>query len=501
MADHSKLRSDYLLLRRPHFHLRGNALFFMASKEPSRLLSEPETKFWNLIERPLSVEAVQEECRECTDALIREFVRSEFCELVEPAFPNARRRVLVIEPHADDAALSIGGVMWLKRLECAFVVATMANRSNYTVYHDLGRDYFDIEEITEIRRRESELFARMIGGEHVSVGLTDAPLRYRDIHWTLDFFLRHRMSISVGTSRIAGQQERTRWTEAVLRLLAEIPSAEVWIPLGGPHTDHMLTVDACYSAFLSNPSLIVGRVLRLYQDVPYLARYSRYMNDALEALRNAGAVLQRDLIPINEAFNQKLRLTSVYASQNIPAMREAIETSARAYESEASQAEILWTLRELPHSIDASAIMPVAISEQEREGAVAAWVSKNKEAEHVRVLLLMPTGRWAADLELLCGAFPRARFEVYVADAAAAEVEDVLSDRVGVRKLARGALAWILLSLRFAAATKSVPTLFHVGDRRLREARLLSRLWPASDTLVVASMNWVVRALRARRES
>jgi LmbE family N-acetylglucosaminyl deacetylase len=499
LDDDATLRSDLLLVRRPHFHLRRNALFFMASERPCRLLSETEAKVWNLMQQPLSVETVREACRECTDALIREFLRNQFCELVEPTFPSARRQVLVIEPHPDDAALSVGGIMWLQRLKCEFVIATMASRSNHTLYYGQGRDYFDIGEVIEIRRRESELVARMIGGTHVSVGLTDAALRYRDTHWTLDYFLRHRMSIKAGISRIPDDQERKRWSEAVLRLLAEIPSAEVWIPLGGPHVDHILTVDACLEAFLSNPSLVVGRVLRVYQDIPYLARFPRYMNDALEALRRAGAVLERELIPINVTYEQKLRLTSVYASQDIRDMRGAIEAGALAYGSAVGYAEVLWTLRGLPHRIDPSAIRTVETAEQAPE-EVSAWLSKNKEAKYVRVLLLVPTGRWAADLELLCGAFPRARFVLYVAGTAAAEVGDALSDRVEVRKVLTGTLDWILLILWFAAAMKTLPTLFHVGDRRLREARLLSRLWLRGDTLVVGSMDRLVSALRGRRD-
>jgi LmbE family N-acetylglucosaminyl deacetylase len=498
LDDEPKLRSDCLLVRRPHFHLLGNELFFMAAKEPCRLLSEAEIRLWDLIPQAQSVDAIRQVSPEDTDSLIHEFLRSDFCELIEPIRPSGRRRVLVIEPHADDAALSIGGVMWLRRLESHFVVATMASRSNHTLYHELDQDYFDIEEVSEIRRRESELFARMIGGEHLSVGLTDAALRYRDTDWTPDFIRRHRMSIRAATSRIAGDGEGKRWTDAVRRLLTDIPSEEVWIPLGGPHADHMLTIDACCKVFQSDPSLVAGRIWRVYQDVPYFSRYSRCMNEAIEAWRAAGVIMERELIPID--FDQKLRLTSVYASQDIVAMREDIETSARAYGPAAGHAEILWTLRRLPGDFQPSAIMSTKMAQSDRQEAVAKWAINNQEAKAVRVLLLTPTGRWAGDLEMLCGAFPRARFEVYVALAAVAEVSDTSSDRVEMRKVAGGTLSWILLSLRFALAIKASPTVFFTGDRRLRAARWLSRLWLASDTVVVASMDSLVNALPSGAE-
>jgi LmbE family N-acetylglucosaminyl deacetylase len=499
--DHSnlELRSDYLLVRRPHFHLQDHTLFFMASKQPLRRLSEAELDLWNLMQQPLSVQTARQTCPGCTDDLICNFLESEFCEVVEPAFPSGRQRVLVIEPHADDAALSVGGLMWLRRHECAFVVATMASRSNHTLYHDLGLEYFDIEKVTEIRRLESELFARMIGGDHVSVGLTDAALRYCDTEWTLDYFLPRRIAIRIGISRIPDDQERKRWSESVQRLLADIPSAEVWIPLGGPHTDHMLTVDACLRVFVANPDLIVGRVLRIYQDVPYLARFPLYMNNAIEALRRVGVVLEREILPISDAYDQKLRLTSLYASQNILAMRGAIEGGALAYGPAVGYAEALWTLRALPQRIDSSVIGSVAIPNHERANVVK-WVSQNKDTECVRVLLLMPTGRWRADLDRLCNAFPKARFKIYYADSAAAEVADAWSDRAEARNVGAGMLGWVFLGLRFAAAMKPLPTLFYVGERRLREARVLSKLWLGSDTLVVASMDWVTSVLHAQRD-
>jgi hypothetical protein len=222
------------------------------------------------------------------------------------------------------------------------------------------------------------------------------------------------------------------------------------------------------------------------------------MDSALEALRNSGAVLEEELVRIDSACDQKRRLASIYDSQDIEEMRADTEAS-ELMRGSAGRSELLWTLKALPEQIDPSGIVSSAIARQEQEEAVAAWLSKNKEAKHLRVLLSMPTGQWATDLEALCVAFPRAKFEVYVAPAAEAEVGDVPSDRVGVRKVASGALAWLLLSLQFSVMMKSLPTLFHAGHRRLRQARILSRLWPGSDTLIVASMDPLVRALQARR--
>jgi LmbE family N-acetylglucosaminyl deacetylase len=480
--------TDSLLVPRPHYEVRGGALCFLADPEPVDRLSPSESELWELLRQPVTAGAVRQRLGAGADQLMSKFLSAGYCELVEAGFPAARCRVLVIEPHADDAVLSVGGTMWLRRHECAFVIATMASRSNHTRFRDLG-GALDIAGTSELRRRESELAARMLGGEHVSAGLTDTALRYHDTEWTDDFYLRHRVAIQASTARVADDDERARWIEAVRQLLLREPAAEVWMPLGGPHTDHMLTADACFAAIAAQPSLGDGRVLRVYQEYPYAARNPRHMSAALSALSDAGAVLEEERVAITPVRDYKRRLASVYVSQNIDEMYGVPGID---------QTERLWRVRELPRRVDSSGLVSQAIARAPAPDAIGGWLARNRDARRVRVLLSAPTGHWARDLKLLSTAFPRARFEVYVAAAAAAEVADVPSDRVDMRTLAGGTLAWVLGALRLGVA-RPAPTLFHAGERRERQARLLSRLWLASDTLVIATMDHLASALRAAR--
>jgi LmbE family N-acetylglucosaminyl deacetylase len=485
-----------MVLRRPHFQLKAGVLYFMASRRPFRVLYEAELKLWSAIEAPTSMGMLRERFPKYADAVIGNFWRSELCDIAEQNFPAGRRRVLVIEPHADDAALSIGGTMWQRRRECEFIVATLASRSNYTSYFDLARDYFDVAQVTEIRRRESELFARMLGGRSLAAGLTDIALRYRDTDWSLDYFRRHRTSILTATSRSADGAIQIRWKDAVRRLLAETRFDEVWIPLGGPHSDHQLTTDACIAGFVSDPTLIAGRALRLYQDVPYASRRPEFTGNALAALERAGVrATGPEIVDVNRVFEQKLRLISVYASQfKVSALRADIEASAKSHGRGNFCAEQLWTIKAMPDQLAQFGIGAAAINERKQESAVAAWLARNRDAARVRVLLLAPTGQWARDLELLRHAFPRTRLDILYSSAAAAEVVDAAVDGVELHEVGAGARAWGMKCLRLAA-NKPMPTLFHTGERRLRSAALLSKTWALSDTLVVASMNPVVRAL------
>jgi LmbE family N-acetylglucosaminyl deacetylase len=400
------------------------------------------------------------------------------------AAADTRRRILVIEPHADDAVFSVGGTMWLRRQQCKFVIATMASRSNHTRHWAVGRG-FDIETVSEMRRRESQRVAALLGGEHLSVGMTDAALRYRDDNWTPDFLRRHRLSIDASTSRVADDAERRRWTDAVLQLLSQEQSAEVWFPLGARHTDHMLAADACFAALGAQPALVQDRVVRLYEELPYATRYPGHVQAALAALRRAGAILEQEVVPVAQVRDEKHRLAALYESQDVDEMWGSVRLE---------QSESLWRVRELPRQVEGRGIVSQGITAAAASGAVA-WIARNRDAPRLRVLLTAPSGCWERDVRLLTSAFARARFEVHVASGASAEVSESAAARVRVHTVAGGTLAWVIESLRLCFAPPAA-TLFHADERRGPQAQLLSRLWLGSDALVVTSMDQFASALR-----
>ena len=488
---------ETVVVPRPHFSLRGSQIFFLASKRPYCELSSAEIGVWKAVDSEPTLASLRERFAG-VDATVAEFNRRGLCELVETPFPAGRRRILVIEPHADDAALSLAGTMWLRRRECEFTVATVASRSNYTSYYDLARDFFDVEHVSRLRSDESELFARMLGGRHIDLGRTDAALRYRESPWSLDYFRGNRVAISAATSRIAEHEERAGATLAIQALLAATPCEEVWIPLGAPHADHLLTTQACLAALVATPSLVAGRVVKVYQDVPYAARTPHFSGEMLEAFAQAGVLLEAETVPIADAWEQKLRLVSIYASQfKIESMRDDIAASALRPGSGDVPIERLWAVRGMPDKIVDGGLAPESRQRHEQERMAGAWLKKHGKARRVRILLLLPTGRWAHDLARLRAAMPDARFEVIAASAASAEVAECMSPGVDVREVAGGMRAWTQLALQLAVA-KPMPTVFHAGEKRLTHAGWMARLWPLSDTLVVGSMDRLMRALDRR---
>jgi hypothetical protein len=347
--------------------------------------------------------------------------------------------------------------------------------------------------VAALRPAESQLFANAVRGRHIDVARTDAAVRDRDTPWTVDYFHRNRMAIAAATARTPDEKERTGWIEVVTTLLSESAWDEIWMPLGAPHADHQLAVNACIAACVESPSLVAGRILKLYQDVPYAVRTPQFTAQMLAALDRAGVALEPESVPIGGVFEQKLRLVSLYASQfKIGPMREDIEASAR---SDEALVERLWTVRALPVQLHVDEIRVLSDDEEAQQRNSERWLAKNGGATRVRILLLVPTGRWKTDLSQLRQAFPRAKFDVYATPAALEEVSETPSDSLVVTKVDGGARAWAMLALRLVVS-KRMPTLFHAGQGRIAIAKWLSVMWPLSDTLVVPSMNPVMRAIR-----
>jgi len=316
--------------------------------------------------------------------------------------------------------------------------------------------------------------------------MTDAALRYHDAEWTADFYGRHQMSISASISRTADDAELRRWVDVLQRLVTEQQPAEVWFPLGGPHADHMLAADACLAVLAADPSLMRDRIMRIYQEVPYAVRFPAHMSAALAAVRGSGAGLDEEITMIAPVLAEKRRVASVYDSQDMEEL----------FADGGDRPEVSWRVRDPPRRVPTAGAVSSAIAAvAPAVRAIVTWVARNRDAKLVRVLLMTASGRWQADMNLLERAFPQARFAVFAASAAAAEVVEASSDRVLARTVAGGSWSWLLESLRLCLS-RPAPTLVYATARRVLHARLLARLWFGSDALVIDSMDSLARALR-----
>src|SRR5262245_24825393 len=92
---------------------------------------------------------------------------------------RSERRILVIEPHHDDAVLSAGGQLLQRRGIDRLEILTIFERSMHTGDWDVGRPTFDVDGTTRRRVEESRDVALHLGAEWRGLGMMEASLRFR----------------------------------------------------------------------------------------------------------------------------------------------------------------------------------------------------------------------------------------------------------------------------------------------------------------------------------
>jgi LmbE family N-acetylglucosaminyl deacetylase len=490
-----ELRDELIPYRRPHFELRGDAVFFVVSTRPAAVLDAQDQELWRRIDGKASVGALRRAVPDAGNRL-RRFHSSQLCELADAHFPTGRRRVLVIEPHMDDAVLSVGGSMWAMRNECEFIVATIAGSSNYTSYFDLDRDFFDVSRVTSLRKAESALAMRLVGGRHLALDLPEAPLRFHDGRWTLDWYRRHRKQVEAFIMHAATDSEIETWADAIAGLASETNADETWMPLGvGSHTDHELARNAVLRA-VSRGDARLSAPIFFYQEVPYAAQFPGHTGDIVNAIEIAGGRLEARSADVTESFDAKLRLVSIYGSQFKPHFMAARveEAARRASGSGNALHELRFQLTALPGAVDPLAAYSGRDDVEPVITSLRPWHAKHRDAARIRILTPVPLSRWKDDLTLVLEAFPRATIEVHVSEEYADEAGALVSPRIEVRVVAGREGAWLR---RLAGAmARPMPTILLTGERLRPLTPVANRMLPGSDVVAATRMNHFVLALR-----
>jgi LmbE family N-acetylglucosaminyl deacetylase len=480
-----------VVLPRPHFVLADDQLFFLDSRRPFARLSKLEAAIWTALEARPTIRDLRTRYPSEADSVLRRFAELRLCEIARTDYPRHRRRILVLEPHSDDAVLSVGGTMWLRRHECQFILVTIAGRSNFTSYFELDRDYFDVGQVSAMRRAEGELLASLLGGEYHALDQLDATLRYRHGDWSLDWYRRHKRCVSAFVEHHSGPAELRRWIAAVRGAVLEAAAEEIWFPLGGLHTDHQLTRDAVLTLLRDEPALFEGREIRIYRDVPYAGQSPEFV---VNALSRAGAVLTPETVPITSVFSEKLHLISLYASQfKLDAIRQGVEKSAQMAADDGGLAERLWKMPVRPTDIAVDSLRYDEPSVRRATAALLPWVARHRDAKRIRLLLVAPAGRWKEDMSHLLQVFPSAHLDVFVASEAEAKAFE--SPRIRVTRVGMSRARWALLAMRLAVGYP-VPTILLTDRHRWRIGRCVAAFWFLCDAIVVPRMSDVVSALR-----
>lgn len=489
---------DQVPLRRPHFELRDGSLFFLRSARPFLALDAADAELWCLLDGARSVGALAQRVPSAEERL-RALWASGVLELAPPCDGPPRRRALVLEPHMDDAALGLGGLMWARRRAWAFEVVTLAGRSNFTSYYHSDLDYFDPSTVSELRRAESALAMRLLGGRHRTLGLPEAPLRCHPGDWSRAWYRDHAKVVDAFVGHAAPEREVEEWSGAIARLLASSDAEQIWLPLGvGSHVDHELARDACLRALARCPEVVARASVHLYQDVPYAVDFPDHTARIVAGLVGGGAELDRHAEDISESLEHKQRLVSIYGSQFkasyvAPLVRDA---SRLASPSGTGHAELTFRMARPPGRLDASSLYSGAARVRRIAERMSAWYQRNRSGAHILLLSAVPMPRWHDDVDALLSCFPEASLEIHVRPDHLAEPVEIAPERVTLRPVLGARRAWVGRLARLALA-RPTPVLLVTGRGPERWLPLARAAFRPSDLFATVTMNDLVLALRA----
>lgn len=484
-----KFDATTIIARRPHYRLVENELYFMASKNPLLSFKNAEIKVWNLLANEISYsELVAKDDPEILDAA-QGFVAEGFCDaFTEHNHGDDRRKILVIEPHSDDAALSIGATMWKRRHDTEFTLFTLGSTSNYTSYFSSTYGPLAVNEITTLRNHENKIYMRHLNGIHVPADEKEATLRYHDGDWTHDFLENHRVSVSAFNNHFGTSNERKNWAERIYEFVSRNPADEIWIPMGvGHHSDHGITRDASLDALSRIEFDNDATELFFYQDVPYDNQFTDHKHEIIKQLEADKAVIEHKPVEISSQFSEKLRLLNIFASQfKLKSIQQAVEKSAKPEYADGLY-EHFWKITKLPISINPDHMFCGANYITSIKRNVQNWFSRSHGSKNIRLLLLMPSGQWKRHMGSLLSKFPDTNFEVIASPSSKAEITEYQHERLKYRIIDAGGKSWgkLMIKLLF---TSGKPTIFIAGDKRYSVAGKLTKIWPHHDTIVTRTM-------------
>jgi hypothetical protein len=336
-----------------------------------------------------------------------------------------------------------------------------------------------------MRAAEGELFVSHMGGTYTCAGLSEATLRYDDSDWSLAFFEENEVAIANSNNRRPEGAVLDQWVAWLMAFISNRPFDEIWIPLGaGTHSDHDLARNAALIALMR---LKPKATVRIYQDVPYGSEYKEHVERILGKLLENGARLTPWFQDVGDAFDTKLSLLSIFASQfKVSAVQGGVERSAGG-----DRTEHLWAVDLLPLEVPSRDIWIGAPEAAAAAARIPNFLSGASHAGRLAIFAFNASGRWANDLKLFETKFPKARFVIYAGPKVIAEFEAVSHPRTEVRRLDGRRSSWVKAALRESATGHRV---IIAGDA-IEKARSMSRIWPFGRNMIVAAMDHLSQAL------
>jgi LmbE family N-acetylglucosaminyl deacetylase len=228
---------------------------------------------------------------------------------------SATSSIIVMAPHPDDAALSVGQTLFTNQgasIVCVF------SRTSWWRWGD------EMEaKVTQIRHAEERLAASLLGSPLELMNLPEGPIRGHSFETVFSAATDERdaevhQAIKAYVFRLSKEREGIEWR----------------LPMGiGNHIDHRIVRDASLEA-LQEAKVSTGRI-GFYEDLPYAAKAEPSLEQST-VMRALGLRRVRVNGPDRQAVRWKKELMKVYWSQLTAGQVQEV------YEHTAKYGEWMW---------------------------------------------------------------------------------------------------------------------------------------------------------------
>jgi LmbE family N-acetylglucosaminyl deacetylase len=437
---------------RPHIRRRGRSVFFMIARRPLMDLADDELSLFESIDGSRTVAEIEKLFPSAKSRLL-EWRRAAMIELIPPIASPKHPHLVVIEPHMDDAILSTGGRLLNRRGSCRITILSVVKWSNFTSYLLSRPDLLEIHEVSNLRRQESALVARILGADHRCLDWSDAPLRFwPPEQWSATTLEKFRKVPQDFVRRIPDPQDVSLLARQLLQELTELAPDELWIPMGlGEHLDHRTTRSACLLLLAESLGRFPGLRIEMYEDLPYAAEPGQ-AQQICKALTSCGTNLDRSSEEIAEVFEEKVRLASVYASQFKlsyiePKIRAFAEREGRAA---GTLAEAVYSMKGQPSLPPEAQLSRDWCSLGSLDAKLRALIWRTAKLRRLTVLALPSghLGKWPIDGEHLVRSLPEADLRIYASSDVAWQAEEDCTPGITLQIIGHSWMDWISVFIR-----------------------------------------------------
>jgi LmbE family N-acetylglucosaminyl deacetylase len=246
-----------------------------------------------------------------------------------------RGRIIVISPHADDAAYSIGGLIRKSIFRSRIQIVTLFGRSNFLRASGFETNW---RAVTALRKREDAAFAARIGAQLTYLQYPEAALRIGTSPENL-FTIAESPRVEIPGNL----------TSRLTKVLDRLRPVCLFAPLAvGYHRDHLIARQIAAKEAVRRKLPII-----YYEDLPYAGRLSRHR--LISHAKSVDHRLRARYVHID--LSGKLNNLTVYRSQvGPPEMQIVAQHATRMRDGQpferiwfaASRDQLLKVLEPLP---------------------------------------------------------------------------------------------------------------------------------------------------------